>query len=523
MANLPVSVWIGNAAAVMAGVWGAVTQRTREAGCSRQTVYEHAKRVEQLVAEDLQRGPRQEELLAENRRLREENQALWEPQAEVIEFPKTKQQQFTATACAMGFSLNQIGELLVLLMDGRPAPSRATLERWSQSCARRAGELLRELDGKCQGLVSVACLDEIFFHGKPVLVGVEPQSMAWILGQRADDRSAATWAAALAPWEKLEYVVTDGGSGLRSALKQRQKARSDSPSGLETGLDVFHVKKEALPVLHRLWQKTEKVWVEAEQADQELARCRQQGHRANRAAGRARAAWVKAERAFGKADRLDAAWRQVEAALELFRPDGQLNDRCWAESQITAVVPQLAGPEWAKVRRMLAEPDLLTFLDRMHRKLQEAVPNGALREALLRLYWLRRQRRAANASVCQGDPVAARYLIQKVICQRMDSEWGTAYSRVARVLNQTLRASSVVECMNSVLRMHQARHRMLSQPLLDLKRLYWNCRSFREGKRRHACPYQHLGLQLPTYDWWKLLQTPTEKSTQEVSTQRLAI
>jgi hypothetical protein len=38
----------------------------------------------------------------------------------------------------------------------------------------------------------------------------------------------------------------------------------------------------------------------------------------------------------------------------------------------------------------------------------------------------------------------------------------------------TVRASSAVECMNSVIRMHQARHRRLTQPLLDRKRLYWN-------------------------------------------------
>jgi hypothetical protein len=29
-----------------------------------------------------------------------------------------------------------------------------------------------------------------------------------------------------------------------------------------------------------------------------------------------------------------------------------------------------------------------------------------------------------------------------------------------------------VECLNSVLRMQQARHRRMTQPMLDLKRLY---------------------------------------------------
>jgi hypothetical protein len=45
----------------------------------------------------------------------------------------------------------------------------------------------------------------------------------------------------------------------------------------------------------------------------------------------------------------------------------------------------------------------------------------------------------------------------------------------------------------------------VTQGLLDRKRLYWNCRAFREGKRRGRCPYEHLGLQLPSYRSWDLL------------------
>ena len=54
--------------------------------------------------------------------------------------------------------------------------------------------------------------------------------------------------------------------------------------------------------------------------------------------------------------------------------------------------------------------------------------------------------------------------------------------------------------------MHQGRHRHVSQGMLDLKRLSWNCQVFREGKRKRRSPYELLGLQLPTSDWWELLQ-----------------
>ena len=60
--------------------------------------------------------------------------------------------------------------------------------------------------------------------------------------------------------------------------------------------------------------------------------------------------------------------------------------------------------------------------------------------------------------------------------------------------------------MNSVLRMHQSRHRTLNQGLLDLKRLYWNTRVFRGGKRKGRCPYEHLGLKRPDLGFWGLLE-----------------
>ena len=97
-----------------------------------------------------------------------------------------------------------------------------------------------------------------------------------------------------------------------------------------------------------------------------------------------------------------------------------------------------------------------------------------------------------------------------------------SYKRVSRVLSRVVRASSAVECVNSVVRMHQARHRHLTQELLDLKRLYWNCRTFVWGQRRGRCPYEHLGLRLPSYDPWELLQGDPEELTQKLSTSPLA-
>ena len=72
--------------------------------------------------------------------------------------------------------------------------------------------------------------------------------------------------------------------------------------------------------------------------------------------------------------------------------------------------------------------------------------------------------------------------------------------------------------MNSVLRMHQSRHRTLTPGMLDLKRLYWNTRVFRGGKRKGKCPYEHLGLKLASYDFWGLLQEEMATALEEAKT-----
>ena len=97
-----------------------------------------------------------------------------------------------------------------------------------------------------------------------------------------------------------------------------------------------------------------------------------------------------------------------------------------------------------------------------------------------------------------------------------------SYQRVSRVLRCVVRANSAVEGVNSVVRMHQARHPKLTQELLDLKRLAWNCRRFGAGKRKGRCPYQHLGLRLPTYDPWELLRMDPDQLKQQLSTQGVA-
>jgi hypothetical protein len=201
----------------------------------------------------------------------------------------------------------------------------------------------------------------------------------------------------------------------------------------------------------------------------------------------------------------------------LFRPVGQLNDQSWARARVAAAVPGLSGPEWSKVRGFLNDEAALTFLDRLRRESDQLELAAELRDALIQLWWQRRQRvRGANPQD-RGGYAAVAPLVQQLLRQHLDANWRESYRRVAAMLSRTVRASSAMECMNSLLRMHQSRHRTLYQGMLDLKRLYWNTRVFRGGKRKGRCPYQHPGLALPRYDFWGLLQDERDTAVDAVA------
>jgi hypothetical protein len=160
--------------------------------------------------------------------------------------------------------------------------------------------------------------------------------MTAVFCENAADRNARTWEEQLAPFDRLEFAISDAAKGIAKAVSVLARARGADPEApaLEHGLDVFHTTMEArrVPAMH--WRRAEAAWEKAEAADLEVARSRQQGVDARGAARAASFAWGRAAAAFERTDRLEVAWRRAHAALDLFRADGRLNDHSRAAREI---------------------------------------------------------------------------------------------------------------------------------------------------------------------------------------------
>ena len=150
MTTLSLRTLVRNAAAVFSGCYGAVTRRAEQAGCSRQTLYDHARRVEQRLQPVALAGP---------------PAVVPTPPptpAAVLDGPTRR--RLAVTAFAMGISTRQIEDLFHVVL-GDDGPDHATIGRWVAREAEKAEPILEALDAACVPRVRTLAVDEIFFGG----------------------------------------------------------------------------------------------------------------------------------------------------------------------------------------------------------------------------------------------------------------------------------------------------------------------------------------------------------------------
>ena len=148
MNTLSLRTLVRNAAAVFSGCYGAVTRQAEQAGCSRQTVYDHARLIERRLQPAALSLPPTEI-------------AIPVPTA-VLDEPTRR--RLAVTAFAMGISTRQIEDLLRIILP-EDGPDHSTIGRWIADESKKAKPVLEALDAACIPRVQTLAVDEIFFGG----------------------------------------------------------------------------------------------------------------------------------------------------------------------------------------------------------------------------------------------------------------------------------------------------------------------------------------------------------------------
>ncbi len=512
---------IASAYSVFFGQHGDVTRYARERGVCRQWVYREAEGVATSLEGTAQRAE-QARLRARVRELEQQNAVLEQRLAQAVVLDDDKQAEFASVGQASGVSLPVCRVLLEVLAPGRSL-SVPTLGRRTQAAGTKAGQLLPVLDAVTRPLVGQSAADEIYVCD-PVLMVVEQESLCWVSGHLTASVSGEAWAQEFGQLPNLEQVTRDGGTGLAKgvALVNEERQQQGRPLVVDQG-DHFHALRSGGVGLRKAELRAGKTLAAAEAAQQELEACQRGGQDARGASVRNRSAWQQAEQAMDTWIVQDRVWQQTKAALPLITPTGALNTRQQAEAVLAQTLPQLPDSDFAKTKRHLQKPEMLNYLDQVQRQLEALPLPAAVKQAAVRQEALRRRPELLQGESSQAAALRGVMLACAVVLSKVDQQGEAAVAAVRDIFRKAYRASSLVECINSVLRMQQARHRKMTQGLLDLKRLYWNCHTFRTGRRRKTTPYQRLGVPWPEgMSWWEVLKLTPEQLRDKLSTAKKA-
>ena len=330
---------------------------------------------------------------------------------------------------------------------------------------------------------------------------VEPESLCWLTGRMVDGPRRRHVGAGIRPIPGVElpWSGTTARAWAKGWKLERARRRAAHRGDIDDGLDVFHTFREGGRALRTTWGAATRAWNVPPRAQQALDRRGHQGQSRTGHATQTNRLWRRAESLWDQAAAAETAWKQAKSAFEFFTPEGRLNDRRQAEA---VVAGGAASPDRPGVGQDAADcwdaPESFTFLDQTHRQL---AGSGHGPRGLVRVVGPGRVASPALATVGNDAWNRPRHGAgpwpARSSWRRRDPDWCAQAGRVHQVLRGVWRASSLVECVNSVARMQQARHRKMTQGLLDLKRLYWNLRRFRTGRRKNQTPYDLLGLKLP--------------------------
>jgi hypothetical protein len=324
--------------------------------------------------------------------------------------------------------------------------------------------------------VRVGAHDEIFQAGQPVLVGIDALSSYCYLLSLEDQRDAETWAIRLLEAQERglnpDFVVADAGVALRSAQAQ---IMPDKPCRS----DVFHALHEVSEVVSKLHNRAYEVMTTCASKERKIARDKQQGRRPDQSCVKQLSdAAKKQTQAIALADdvALLARWLRHDV-LGLAGPCHAervlLYDFLCAELKARiAQVPHLLGPLVTYLQ--CQRDDLLAFAAALDDDLAKVAATFALPTPQVRELFAVQTMPLDKARRWQRDAPLRRSLGQRYfpLSQALDE-----------VRRRSVRASSLVENLNSRLRSYFFLRRHLGNDYLTLLQFFLNHRRFPRSDR----------------------------------------
>ena len=384
---------------------------------------------------------------------------------------------------------------------------------------QKAGQVLKQIDFSAAGPVLVL-RDETFFQDRPVLLMVDPLSSTILSAVVAPDRQADTWGLLL-------LMAQDQGVDIAGLIEDM--ARMYPKSLREAGLDDLEksVQKD-------LWHLER----DGGQLGRDLERSAFQAtKRVLTLEARLRKAWcddlffneyipavAAEEKRYAQHDEFVTCFSHLCDALEIVDlPSGAIRDHstnAWLlEEALRAMsnIDEARVQQWVKTLRR-HQAQLLTWMTWLtsalagfQKQLAQVLEHPLAQTQFIQLVakqW--RLRQALVNGQRHWQPAADRTAAMLQCVTAGSPALAALAQRLADILDAACRTSSLVECINGMLKQFLHNRRSFAsadamQTYLNLFTLWHNMRVYQRGKRQGQSPYQRAGIQLHTDDWLELL------------------
>lgn len=492
----------------LGGSHGLVTELASDYDINRQQVYSILRGVEEGFSPK-KPGPKPEDCLreriavleADNERLKQENEELHNCLQRSVEITPERLERFLLTSIGGIIPYETIQTQVEVAYGAEYVPSVGYLSSLVNHTGTVAGLILSD-ERVTEAFQAGAC-DEIFFHQKPVLTVVEPDSMAVGAIEKAPDRTGLSWLGVLSGFPKLRYVISDLASGLIKGIKLRGNL-------LHQG-DLFHFLREVGWTTQRLERLFEQTLKQEEKAWDDWCE--------------GRIYTPTLERILAKVDtfleKMEQYYQAIEKLSEAFYPitdDGRLLTKSKAKQILADVVGRLRGlSDYFDLDTLIkqvgkAQLYCLNFIEEISQRLGQLLQSSGQTLRIPKNHLLRLAIREVclRYALIHGAPVQDEYLnLWKSLWQLGEdlSAFHYLIPKIQKILYTPKLATSLVESLNSKLRTVQYVKKQVSQEYLWLLALKHNMEAFKHGKRQDHSPFSLLGIDFGTNDWIDLVNT----------------
>lgn len=407
-------------------------------------------------------------------------------------------------------SLSAISTLMQ--RDGLPFSSQGAISEWLTQVGQALPNTLRHENDSPHAIVFSN--DEVYAKSQPILITVDPVSSAILSIELADNRSGEQWCQhyerLLANGYQPKQLTSDAGPGICAANTTLFPA-------IPWQLDTFH------SVAHRLgdWGRRLAKRIDSAitcAADREATL---DSAKSDAVIDKRLTACFAADRAIEAArclhENFRYLYREIIRQLNLFDATGKLRKQSDANRTITVALELMEELDCPALHKDItsvskALPDCLTYFGEARQAVKrcESLTNNTEALATLYLSW-----QWDKASIKSKQTERRQHALEQ---RQAYLEWAmlligdkektmTLKQQVFQELDQIIQASSIVECINSLLRPYLNNSKnQITQAFLNLFMFYHNHRRYRAGKRKGMTPMEMLTGKVQEDDWLALLQ-----------------